>query len=125
MLLVEDEVGTQDALATLLRMDGWDVECANDGDEALDRMAARVPDVIVTDYMMPNMDGMAMIRQIKVDPKLATIPIVLMSAASLKANWRGKVEAFLPKPIDLSELRKVMTTLVRHAREDGGAGADD
>jgi len=124
VLLVEDEVGTQDALATLLRMDGWDVDCAYDGEEALDCMAARVPDVIVTDYMMPNMDGLAMIRHIKEDPELAAIPIVLMSAASLKADWRGKVEAFLPKPIDLSELRKVMATLVRRAWEDDGSDGD-
>lgn len=122
VLLVEDEVGTQDALATLLRMDGWDVDCAYDGEEALDRLTARVPDVIVTDYMMPNMDGLAMVRRIKADPKLATIPVVLMSAASLKQEWRGKVEAFLPKPIDLSELRKVMATLVRRA---GGDSATD
>jgi CheY-like chemotaxis protein len=121
VLLVEDEVATLDALATLLRMDGWDVVSANDGQEALEQLAQRRPDLIVTDYMMPNVDGLQMIEQIKANPQLADIPIVLMSAARLQRKSRGQVEAFLAKPIDLVELREVMTTLVR--RESGGSGS--
>lgn len=121
VLLVEDEVGTQDALATLLRMDGWDVVCADDGEEGLARLDERRADVIVTDYMMPNLDGLEMVARIKADPRLADIPIVMMSAMRLRRELWQEVEVFLPKPIDLSELRNVMTTLVRR----GGRGGDD
>lgn len=115
MLLVEDEVGTQDALATLLRLDGWDVVGAYDGEQALEVLSERIPDVIVTDYMMPNIDGLEMIEQIKGSTDLSSIPIVLMSAIRLSREARHNVEVFLPKPIDLTELRKVLATLVgRH-----------
>jgi CheY-like chemotaxis protein len=112
VLLVEDEVGTQDALATLLRLDGWEVVGAYDGEQALAVLAERIPDVIVTDYMMPNLDGLEMIEQIKASTRLASIPIVMMSAIRLSRESRRNVEVFLPKPIDLTELRKVLATLV-------------
>lgn len=118
MLLVEDEVGTQDALGMLLRLDGWDVVPAYDGEEALAVLEERFPDVILTDYMMPNLDGLEMIEQIKADPRLSRIPIVLMSATRLTREHRTQVEVFLPKPIDLSELREVLATLARRGNED-------
>ena len=122
MLLVEDEVGTQDALATLLRMDGWEVVGAYDGEEALGLLAQRRPDLIVSDYMMPNLDGLKMIERIKAQPQYADIPIVLMSATRIPRELRRQVEVFLTKPIDLTELRKVMATLLR--RGGNGSGSD-
>lgn len=113
VLLVEDEVGTQDALATLLRMDGWQVLTAYDGAEALALLEQQTPDVIVTDYMMPNVDGLDLVEQIRATPALFEVPIVLMSASRLSRDSFREVQAFLPKPINLSELRKVLVTLVR------------
>lgn len=113
MLLVEDEVGTQDALATLLRMDGWQVLTAYDGAQALAQLERRTPDVIVTDYMMPNLDGLELIERIRSEPVTLDVPIVLMSASRLDRDSYREVQAFLPKPINLSELRKVLATLVR------------
>ncbi|HEX7038002.1 MAG TPA: response regulator [Pseudomonadales bacterium] len=113
MLLVEDEAGTQDALATLLRMDGWQVLTAYDGVEALALLEEHIPDVVVTDYMMPNVDGLELIERIRSTPALLELPVVLTSATRLDRDSYRNAEAFLPKPINLPELRKVLVTLVR------------
>jgi CheY-like chemotaxis protein len=112
VLIVEDEIGTQNALASLLRMDGWSVACAFDGEEALTLMADRAPELVVTDYMMPRLDGLAMLDRMKADSALAGIPVVLMSAAALGRERYQAAAAFLPKPIDLDELRRVLVTTV-------------
>lgn len=106
-------MGTQDALSTLLQLDGWKVLQAFDGAEALTQLEVHRPDVIVTDYMMPNLDGLVMVERIRQDPDLADIPVVLVSATEVSAQQRRQVEAFLRKPVDLSALRKVLVTLRR------------
>lgn len=116
VLLVEDEVGTQDALSTLLELDGWKVIQAYDGAEALVRLKENQPDVIVTDYMMPNVDGLVMVERIRRDPELAHIPVVLVSAISVAKERRHEVQAFLRKPVDLTALREVLAALGRGRR---------
>lgn len=113
MLLVEDEIGTQDALATLLRMDGWQVLTAYDGGEALALLEEHIPDVVVTDYMMPNVDGLELIEWIRSTPALLEVPVVLTSATRLDRDSYRNAQVFLPKPIDLPELREVLMTLLR------------
>lgn len=120
ILLVEDEVGTQDALATLLELDGWRVVCASDGEEALDHLDAFTPDLILTDYMMPNLDGLALMEQIRNDRRLESVPVVLVSATRVAPELRQHARAFLKKPVELSALRKILHTLVPD--RDPGAG---
>lgn len=103
LLLVEDEVGIRDAFALLLELEGFHVQTAVDGLDAIDLMA-RVPvDLVVTDLMMPRLDGLELARRIQAGP--GAPPIVMITAASESATEaRALVDAVLVKPFDANAL---------------------
>ena len=108
LLLVEDAPFLRYAFGRLLRLHGYDVMEANDGQEALDCVGDFQPQVVVTDLMMPVMDGVELIRRLRTDPNTADLPIVAMTAdvtvqSERRAREAGAVD-FLSKPIDLSTL---------------------
>jgi CheY-like chemotaxis protein len=106
ILLIEDDTATRDALAGLLRAEGYSVACAVNGKDAIDQLrAGLVPCLILLDLMMPIMNGWEFREQQSQDPVLAQIPFALLSA-----HWDGaeelaaKAVAQLPKPLDFDEL---------------------
>ena len=108
VLLVEDAPFLRYAFARLLRMHGFDVKEANDGREALDCMGEFHPQLVLTDLMMPVMDGVELIRRLHADPDTAAIPIVAITAdatdqAEQQARKAGAID-FITKPIDLPSL---------------------
>jgi CheY-like chemotaxis protein len=108
VLLVEDAPFLRYAFGRLLRMSGFDVREANDGREALDCLAEFHPDLVLTDLMMPVMDGVELIRRIHAEPETATLPIVAITAdateqAERQARQAGAVDV-ITKPIDLPSL---------------------
>jgi CheY-like chemotaxis protein len=104
ILLVEDEVAAAEAIGYLLQMNGFQVVNASDGREALERLAEVRPDLVLTDIMMPWMDGLELARHIRERPELQDLPIVLMSAAHSILPPETAVSASLPKPIDFPKL---------------------
>src|SRR6187401_1348177 len=89
ILVVDDEPDVRNLVARLLGPIG-DVDLAVDGSDALDRiLGGERPDLIVLDLMMPKMDGLTLTRELKKDPSLARIPIVILTA---KAGARDMVE---------------------------------
>jgi CheY-like chemotaxis protein len=108
VLLVEDAPFLRYAFGRLLRMHGFEVMEANDGREALDCMADFHPQLVLTDLMMPVMDGVELIRRIRSDPSSANVPVVAITAdateqAEQQARDAGAVD-FITKPIDLPAL---------------------
>ena len=77
ILLVDDDPHLLVVLSEQLRDDGYDVATARDGQEALRRLEAGWPDLILLDLMMPRVDGLALARQIKAE---ADLPIIVLSA---------------------------------------------
>jgi CheY-like chemotaxis protein len=80
ILLVDDEPEILAAWRLILESEGYQVSCARNGAEALACVAARVPDLIVTDWMMPVMDGAELCRRLKSMPQLVDVPILLHTA---------------------------------------------
>lgn len=115
ILLVEDEPGLRDALAMLLELDGYQVECASNGRAALDMLTDGCPDLVITDYMMPHLDGVSLIGEIRSDHPCAETPILLMSAVDLPeaVPADGGAQAFLLKPVSLADLRALLPGLVQ------------
>ncbi|MGQ9364997.1 response regulator [Azospirillum sp. ST 5-10] len=103
ILLVEDEFGIAGALSVLLEDEGYRVFTAANGNQALDRLTEVVPDLVVTDLMMPLMDGAALGKALRATPTWKDIPILLMSAVpegAARQRFDG-YDAFLRKPFPI------------------------
>lgn len=108
VLLIEDDADVRTTLADILELEGFQVEWCEDGATALERLrAGDRPDVILLDLMMPQMDGWQFRASQEADPKMAAIPVVVLSAqGGLTAEQiqRLHAAAFLRKPIEVGQL---------------------
>ena len=108
ILLVEDDFAIRETVAEVLVGEGFQVTCAANGAEALRRLdeAADQPALILLDLMMPVMDGWEFRHAQRRDPRIAGIPVIVLSAgAGLEARVSGLAPAaFLPKPFELDHL---------------------
>ena len=114
ILLVDDDASLLVVLAEQLHDDGYEVATARDGQEALRRLEAGWPDLILLDLMLPKVDGLALARQIKAD---ADLPIIVLSAidtADSKAKLVDEVaEDYVAKPYHYPELRARIERVLR------------
>jgi len=114
ILLVDDDASLLIVLSEQLRDDGYEVATARDGAEALRRLEAGWPDLILLDLMMPRVDGLALARQIK---SQADLPIIVLSAidtADSKARLLDEVaEDYVSKPYHYPELRARIQRVLR------------
>jgi two-component system KDP operon response regulator KdpE len=119
ILLVDDEVSIQRAVAPLLRSRGYEVEVAGTGSEALAVVAARPPDVVVLDLGLPDLSGIEVLRSLR---GWSTTPVVVLSA---RAESTEKVEAldlgaddYVTKPFGMEELLARIRAAARRAGSD-------
>ena len=112
LLVVDDEPKLLLAVAAVLRSEGFDVTTARHGREALMQIAKSVPDLVVSDILMPQMDGFALARQLRSADHTKLVPIVFLTA---KGDTRDRVEgfrtgvdAYLGKPFEPDELVAVI-----------------
>ncbi|WP_299129112.1 hybrid sensor histidine kinase/response regulator transcription factor [uncultured Winogradskyella sp.] len=115
LLIVEDNVDLQDYLISILEQD-YDLVIANDGQEGWFKAIEHRPDIIITDVIMPVMDGLDFSKKVKSDPNLSQIPIVMLTAKDLtKDRIKGLesgAEAYLVKPFDTKELKVILEQLL-------------
>lgn len=105
ILVVEDEAAIADVVRDVLEDEGYSVRWAGNGRDGLAAVAEQPPQLVLSDIMMPVLDGRAMCRAIQSDPRYRHIPIVLMSAAALDvAADTCRYAAFVRKPFDLDRL---------------------
>ncbi len=110
ILVVDDDPDLRRSLAELLEEEGYEVSCANNGEEALHALAGAAPNAILLDLTMPVMDGWTFREVQRSDPRLASIPTVVISAAysDPRALERLGAEAFLAKPFEVSRLTSTL-----------------
>lgn len=107
VLLVDDDDGIRDALSLLLSDEGIRHRAAVNGREALDllQVAGEPPALILLDVMMPVMDGFAFRRAQRADPRLADIPVLVLSAGLLDDRVQAlEADGYLQKPLELDTL---------------------
>jgi CheY-like chemotaxis protein len=108
VLLVEDAPFLRYAFGRLLRLHGFEVMEANDGREALECVDAFQPELVVTDLMMPVMDGVELIERLRANPATASLPVVAITADATESTERKARKAgaidIITKPIDLPVL---------------------
>ena len=114
ILIVDDDPNLLVILAEQLRADGYDVQTARDGDEALRRLGQAWPDLLIIDMLMPRMDGLTLAREVKAR---ADLPIIVLSAidtADSKADLLDEVaEDYVTKPYHYPELRARVQRVLR------------
>ena len=109
ILVVDDNPENYILLQALLEAEGYDVDVADSGQAALARMKAEPPDLVLLDVMMPEMDGFEVVRRIRGNRRLSSIPVVLITAydeSMLEPGWRLGADDFLCKPIDNDDLMR-------------------
>lgn len=116
VLVVEDEPGIRGALELLLGLEGYRVATAGDGQEALELLAHTPCDMVITDHMMPRMDGLALLARLRTDPRHAGTPCILMSAVARRPAAVGALaDVFVPKPFETVTLLRAIEGLQARA----------
>ncbi len=108
VLVVDDDPSVRTLLEMVLQVEGFEVQCAPNGERALEMVAERRPDVVIVDVMMPGLDGRALTRQLRDDPITRDLPIVICSALADDPEqwqaWASGANSFIPKPFDVDAL---------------------
>ncbi|MBI4375360.1 MAG: response regulator [Elusimicrobia bacterium] len=124
ILVVDDQEQVIFHLHTVLSEQGYKVRTAKDGHQALAMMRRQKPDLVISDFRMPGLDGFEMLRLLQGDAQLGDIPVIVITGKPLDASTRSMVEMepnvkkLFPKPVDVVGLLKA----VREAL-GGGSGA--
>ena len=116
VLMIDDDRAVIDMLQLSFILDGYEVFTASNGIAGLEMARAVRPDVVVLDVMMPGMDGLEVVRQLRSDPALACTPIVIVSARASTddqwAGWQQGIDSYITKPFDvdvlLAEIERVV-----------------
>lgn len=120
ILLVDDDVGARRTLASLLQRFGFRVIEAEDGPEALITARTLVPDVVLSDYNMPGMNGAALLRELRTTlPALASVPFILFSGYI--DHWTGTADdpapdVVLAKPVTIERLLGEINAVLKRRR---------
>lgn len=120
VLLVEDETAQREVLSYNLEAEGFEVIIAVTGDEALLLVKEEAPDLILLDWMLPNVSGIEVCRQIKARPETRSIPVIMLSARSEELDRVRGLETgaddYVVKPYSVAELMARLRTQLRRVR---------
>jgi DNA-binding response OmpR family regulator len=117
VLVVDDEVHITHILALKLREAGLDVLAANEPEEAYELACQFRPDLIITDYQMPQMNGFELCRRLQANPATDGIPVLLLTGRSHKISdedlERSHVKGMVTKPFSMRDLRERIAQILR------------
>ncbi len=118
LLVVEDVPNILELLEVTLRFKGYPVITARNGEEALEKIDVQIPALVITDILMPKMDGYALVQRLRGNPRLSRIPIIFLSATYVAPDDRefamrlGAVR-FLEKPVDTEKFLLTVDEVLR------------
>ncbi|MFC7531220.1 response regulator [Actinoplanes sp. GCM10030250] len=123
IMVVDDDKDIASFVEFNLQMQGYEVIRAKDGQEALELMETltRRPDLAIVDWMMPRMDGVKLIQQLRADPLLSALPVIMLTAKSMTVDkvlgFKAGADDYLVKPFDTEELMARVDTTLRRNKE--------
>jgi two-component system alkaline phosphatase synthesis response regulator PhoP len=128
ILVVDDERHIVRLVEVNLQRAGYDVVTAYDGVEALEKVKAEKPDMIVLDVMMPRKDGFEVLQDLQGNPATADIPVIMLTAKAQDADvfkgWQSGVSSYLTKPFNPRELLTFVERIFQSLDEGPAAGDD-
>jgi DNA-binding response OmpR family regulator len=129
VVVADDERDIAGLLTMNLEMEGYQVETVYDGSAALDAVRSSLPDFVLLDVMMPKMNGLDVLRELKADASTADIPVIMLTAKAgdddVWAGWSAGASYYLTKPFDLDELLRYLAYLedpANHVAPDAEPG---
>jgi Response regulators consisting of a CheY-like receiver domain and a winged-helix DNA-binding domain len=109
VLIIEDEEDAAELFAEMMRVSGFRVVKTSKSRPAISLMSSEKPDVILLDIMMPEISGLDILRQMRREPELANIPVIVVTAKSMPSDIKNGMEAgastYLTKPVGFLELK--------------------
>jgi CheY-like chemotaxis protein len=121
ILIVDDELDISTILTLTLRRAGYQMATARDGVEALEKVAAQLPDLILLDVMMPRMDGLETLRRLRERPETASVPVIMLTAraqvADRMAGFERGADDYVAKPFEPGEVLARVRSLLRRTEQ--------
>jgi len=121
ILVVEDEQHIRRVLEYNLRLDGYEVYTAEDGPEALEIARQQKPDVILLDWMMPNMDGLDVLSELRHNEATRHIPVFMLTAKAIVADVERAlsqgIDGYITKPFDPMQVGKAIREKLQKIHE--------
>lgn len=117
VLIAEDEPNIVESLSFVLGREGFEVTAVLDGQAALERLRADPPDMMILDVMLPRVSGFEVLKQVKSDPSLRSIPVIVLTAKGQAHDRRMAeelgVDGFMTKPFSNREIVEQVRRLAR------------
>ncbi len=128
ILIVEDNELSRDMLSRRLRRKGYEVLVATDGQEGIAMAQRELPDLVLMDLSLPDLDGWEATRRLKKDAKTQHIPVIALTAHAMSGDREKAIDAgcdeYDTKPIDLRRLLSKMIRFVEDPEAAGTAGGE-
>ena len=130
LLLVDDEPGVRVSVKEYLQeVGGFEVQVASNADEAWQMMQQKTPDLVISDVMMPQVDGYQFLKRLREDPRFKSLPVVFLTARGMTSDriqgYQAGVDAYLPKPFDPDELVAIVENLLERRTTTSGETASN
>ncbi len=136
ILLVDDEPGLREAVQAYLEDSGFTVSTASNAKEGLQRLEQQPPDLVISDIMMPQVDGYQFLRQVRENPRFRALPFVFLTARGMTSDriqgYQAGCDDYISKPFDPDELVAIVenrldrrAAIVPEATDEGGPSIAD
>ncbi|MBD2480800.1 response regulator transcription factor [Planktothrix sp. FACHB-1365] len=116
LLLVDDEPGLREAVQAYLEDSNFTVDVASNAKQGWELLQQNLPDLVITDIMMPGVDGYQFLQQMREDPRFKALPVVFLTAKGMKSDriqgYQAGCDAYLSKPFDPEELVVIVKNLL-------------
>jgi DNA-binding NarL/FixJ family response regulator len=120
ILVVDDDLGTRLSIGDYLELSGYSVLTADNGQEALAMVEKCHPDLMVTDIVMPRMNGYELVRRMRQNPAFRLLPVILLTARTKTQErilgYQSGCDLYLPKPFELEELAAAIRNLLERSQ---------
>jgi len=116
LLLVDDEPGVRQAVKDYLEESNFTVQVASNANDAWQLLQQNLPDLVISDIMMPQVSGIQFLKQLREDPRFESLPVVFLTAKGMSGDciegYQAGCDAYLPKPFNPDELVAIVENLL-------------
>jgi DNA-binding NarL/FixJ family response regulator len=129
LLLVDDEPGLREAVQAYLEDSGFEVNVAPNAKQGWELLQTTLPDLVITDIMMPQVDGYQFLKQMREDPRFKALPVVFLTARGMTSDrilgYQAGCDVYISKPFDPDELVAIVQNLLQRRAAQNSEEGDE